>query len=44
MEIIDIGYREAPFRVKDVAHVLVSPELLEKLSPDSEAVYRQITR
>ncbi len=35
METIDIGYREVPFRVKDAAHILSTPELLEKISADT---------
>lgn len=41
MDTIDIGYREVPFRVKNVAHILASPELLEKLPPDSEAALQE---
>ena len=41
METIDIGYREVPFRVKDAAQILSTPELLENLSPDAYAALQE---
>lgn len=35
METTDIGYREVPFRVKDAAQILSTPELLKNLSSDA---------
>ncbi len=40
MDAIDIGYREVPFRVKDAAHILSTPELLEKITGDTYAAMK----
>ena len=37
METINTGYQEFQFRVKDAAHILSTPELLEKITGDTYA-------